>query len=162
MERRTFVRGIGAVTVAGALAGCSGGGNGDGDDEDDTTTNGDVATASVPSDVDSYLNENDARLYDGNAVDRTGQDTVTVSVGAGDQDYAFDPAAVKVSTGTTVEWAWGGNLSHNVVATDDTFASDQYTSPGVNFSYTFEEAGNYTYYCTPHRTQGMHGAIIVE
>ncbi|WP_253741587.1 halocyanin domain-containing protein [Halorientalis sp. IM1011] len=160
------MRGIGAVTVAGALAGCSGGGNGDGDGGGDTTTTsgdgGGEATASVPSEVDTYLNDNDARLYNGNAVDETGNDTVTVSVGAGEQNYAFDPAAVKISTGTTVEWAWGGDLQHNVVATDGTFESERYTSPGVNFSYTFEEAGNYTYYCTPHRQLGMHGAIIVE
>lgn len=172
MERRTFVRGIGAVTVAGALAGCSGGGDNGGDDGGDDgggnggTTDGNGgggSGASVPSEVDSYLNENDARGYDGSAEDLTGQDTVEISVGAGDQGYAFDPAAVVISAGTEVTWVWTGNGGqHNVVSTDDAFESERKSSSGATFSHTFEEAGNYTYFCQPHQALGMHAAVIVE
>ena len=165
MERRTFVRGIGAMTVAGALAGCSGGGNNGDGGGDDTPTDGSGGdeTVSAPSEVDSYLNENSAIGYDGNAVDMTGQDSIEISVGVGDLGYGFDPAAVVVSSGTEVVWVWTGNGgSHNVISNDDAFESDLQSSAGSTFSHTFEEAGNYTYYCNPHSANGMHGAVIVE
>lgn len=165
MQRRTFVRGIGAMTVAGALAGCSGGDGGDDGGDgggNDTTTSG-GGGASVPGEVDSYLNDNDANQYDGSAEDMTGQDTVEISVGAGEQGYAFDPAAVVVSAGTEVTWVWTGNGGqHNVVSNDDAFESERMGSAGSTFSHTFENAGNYTYYCVPHEALGMHAAVVVE
>ncbi len=166
MQRRTFVRGIGAMTVAGALAGCSGGGDGgdEGGDEggDDTTTSGDDS-ASVPGELDSYLNDNDANLYDGSAADMTGQDSVDISVGAGDQGYAFDPAVVVVSAGTEVNWVWTGNGGqHNIVANDGPFESERMSSAGSTFSFTFEDAGNYAYNCVPHQALGMYGGVVVE
>ncbi|WP_227738946.1 halocyanin domain-containing protein [Halorientalis pallida] len=158
------------MTVAGALAGCSGGGgggdgDGDGDDGGDDTTTGDGGgeTASVPGEVDSYLSDNGANGYEGNAADMTGQDSVEVSVGVGDLGYGFDPVAVVVSAGTEVTWVWTGNGgSHNVVSTDDAFESNLQSSAGATFSHTFEETGNYTYYCNPHSGNGMHAAVIVE
>ncbi|SDE71411.1 halocyanin domain-containing protein [Halorientalis regularis] len=155
------------MTVAGALAGCSGGGNNgdggdDGGDGNNTTTSG-GGGASVPGEVDTYLSDNDANGYDGSAADMTGQDTVEISVGAGDRGYAFDPAAAVVSAGTEVTWVWTGNGGqHNVVSTDDAFESERQSSAGATFAHTFEEAGNYTYYCVPHEALGMHGAVIVE
>ena len=35
-------------------------------------------------------------------------------------------------------------------------------SPGESFSTTFTEAGEYPYYCEPHRGAGMVGKVIVE
>ena len=55
----------------------------------------------------------------------------------------------------------GGN--HNVVAEHGTFDSGETVSEeGTTFEHTFEEAGTYTYVCTPHKTVGMKGAIHVE
>jgi len=162
VDRRTVLRGVGAVAVTGALAGCGGdsgggddGGDGGGDGGDD---GGDQAE--VPSEVDDYLSE--ANNYEGSAADETNSDSVSVDVGAGGQGIAFGPAAVRVSTGTTVTWEWTGNGgAHNVVAEDETFDSGSTQSDGT-FEYTFDEAGNYNYYCTPHKGSGMKGAIIVE
>ncbi len=158
MQRRRFVRGIGAVALAGALAGCSGGGDGA------ATGGGDGGdSASVPGEIDSYLNDNDANQYGGNAADMTGQDSVDISVGAGNQGYAFDPAAVVVSAGTEVNWVWTGNGGqHNIVADDGTFESERMSSAGSSFSHTFEDAGNYGYKCVPHQALGMYGAVVVE
>jgi halocyanin-like protein len=71
---------------------------------------------------------------------------------------------VAVSTGTTVVWEWTGEGgAHNVVAEDGTFDSGEtVTEAGTTFEYTFEEAGTYTYVCTPHEAVGMKGAVYVE
>ena len=54
-------------------------------------------------------------------VDRTGQSSVEVAVGAAGNggNFAFGPAAVKVSKGTKVVWEWNGKGgTHNVKATE--------------------------------------------
>ena len=77
-----------------------------------------------------------ANNFDGSVTDATGQDEVTVDVGAGD-GLAFGPAAVHVDNGATVVWEWTGEGgAHNVVANDETFNSGSATSSGT-FEYTF-------------------------
>ncbi|WP_253736765.1 halocyanin domain-containing protein [Halohasta salina] len=94
-------------------------------------------------------------------VDRTDRSAVTVDVGAGD-GFAFDPAAIRVSVGTTVRWEWTGRGGqHNVVEEDGVFESEYYFDEGETFSHTFGEPGVYRYVCTPHQTQGMLGAVEV-
>ncbi len=161
MDRRTVLRGAGALAVSGVLAGC--GGDNGGDNGDDETDDGNGDENGVPSEVSSYLDG--ANNFDGSVVDETDADSVTVMVGAGSGNLAFDPAAVRISTGTTVTWEWTGNGGgHNVVAEDGTFTSgEEYVSEaGFTYDYTFEEAGNYNYYCTPHKGSGMKAAVIVE
>lgn len=151
LSRRRFVHGTGAVLAVSALAGCgSDGGNGNGDGGD------------VPQAIDDHLSE--ANEYDGSMTDETGTNEVTVTVGAGD-GLAFDPAAVRVSVGTNVQWEWTGQGgTHNVAATEDSdgdFQSSLHDEAGQHFEQTFDEAGNYLYVCEPHQTQGMKGAVEV-
>jgi serine/threonine-protein kinase len=159
-DRRTFLAAAGATAATVALAGCSGGG----DDDDDG--NGGSGSADVPSEVDTYLSDNNAKNYDGSAVDETGSDSVSVTVGAGSAGLAFGPAAVIVSPGTEVTWEWSGEGgAHNVESTESPteFRSGEPVNSSSNtFSRTFESAGNYMYQCYPHRGAGMHGAIIVQ
>lgn len=101
-----------------------------------------------------------ANNFEGTA-DRTDRDTVSVAVGAG-QGLAFDPAALRITTGTTVRWEWTGRgASHNVHEETGVFESEYYFEEGETFEYTFEEPGVYRYVCDPHRTQGMIGAVDV-
>ncbi len=94
-------------------------------------------------------------------VDRTGQSTVEVAVGGGD-GLAFVPAAVEVSTGTTVVWRWTGRGGrHNVAAESGAFESEYYVAEGQTFERTFSEAGVVKYYCAPHRAAGMLGVVEV-
>lgn len=164
LDRRTVLRGAGALAVSGVLAGCGGGSDDGGDDNgDDGDTEGGDGGSDIPSEVSNYLS--DANNYDGSVVDETGSDSVTVDVGAGDNGFAFGPAAVRISTGTEVTWEWTGRgAGHNVVAEDETFTSgDEYVAEeGHTYSYTFEEAGNYNYYCVPHQGSGMLASVIVE
>jgi halocyanin-like protein len=98
--------------------------------------------------------------YNGKTADLTGQDSVTVDVGVGN-GFLFGPAAINVDTGTTVTWEWTGQGgAHNVVAEDETFNSGSTMSSGT-YGYTFEEAGVYQYYCSPHKGVGMKGVVAV-
>jgi halocyanin-like protein len=97
-------------------------------------------------------------------VDRQGEREVTVTVGASGNGgaFAYEPAAVRVSPGTRVVWEWTGDGSlHDVAAVDGTFASDLLGRDGDTFAATVE-AGTYRYYCTPHRSFGMKGAVVVR
>ncbi|MFB6308407.1 MAG: halocyanin domain-containing protein [Haloarculaceae archaeon] len=98
-------------------------------------------------------------------VDKTGSSEVTVQVGVpnGGQPFGFGPAAVHVDTGTTVKWEWTGEGGgHNVVGQgNDLDSGSTVAEPGVHYEYTFEESGIYKYYCAPHQSLGMKGAVVV-
>lgn len=101
--------------------------------------------------------------YEG-TVDRTGEETVTVSVGAGDNGLLFEPPAIQVDPGTTVLWEWTGEGGgHNVSEEDSTFESETMDAEGDNFEHTFEDAEGeiFRYVCTPHEALGMVGAVAV-
>ena len=94
-------------------------------------------------------------------VDRTGEATVTVAVGA-DGGFSFAPAHVRIDAGTTVVWEWTGyGGGHNVYAVDGSFASDLVAGSGHAFERTFEAPGTVEYVCTPHQTRGMRGTVAV-
>lgn len=143
-RRRTVLTVVagGLAATAGCLGGSTSGGSSTGED----------------APYDGWLDN--ANGFEETA-DRTGADQTTVSVGA-DSGYAFDPAAISVTTGTEVRWEWtdlGGG--HNVVDEDGAFESEILTGEGETFSHTFEEPGVYKYACTPHRSQGMLGVVEV-
>ena len=97
-------------------------------------------------------------------VDRRGQSTVEIAVGAAGNGgaFAFDPVAVRVDPGTEVVWTWtGGGGSHNVVAEDGSFASDYHSDQGATFAHVADAAGVYPYACAPHKAMGMKGALVV-
>jgi len=167
MRRRQLLGGIGTIVTAGALAGCSTETADDTDTEGDggatpteapgTTSGGDGG--SVPSEVSEYLSN--TSNFDGSLADETGSDSVSVTVG-GDAGLLFTPAAIRVSTGTTVTWEWGGGF-HNVVAEDGAFDSgDPVSDESTTFEHEFTESGTYLYKCEPHEMQGMKGAVVVE
>ena len=120
----------------------------------------------VPTDIDDYLSEGEARLYEGTIADYTGQDEVVVDVGAGDIGFAFAPPAIRVDAGTTVVWEWTGEGgAHNVVSEDASAtqfnSGDPIDEQGYTFEQTFESAGIQLYYCTPHKANGKIGGIEV-
>jgi len=105
----------------------------------------------------------DANNYDG-TVDMTGEDEVTVEVGAGENALAFGPPAVHVDVGTTVVFEWTGEGgTHNVVEreTGERYGSDLAGEAGTRYPITFESDGISTYVCSPHSSVGMKGAVVV-
>ncbi|MFC6785981.1 halocyanin domain-containing protein [Halobaculum halobium] len=160
--RRRLLAAVGATGVAAALSGCIGGGGtggGSGGSSGDGGGGGGGGGSDGTTRYDGWLA--DANGYDGEAVDRTGDDEVTVAVGAGD-GLAYDPVAVRVSPGTTVTWEWSGMGSrHNVVDDDGRFESAYYAAEGATFSREFADPGVAKYYCTPHENLGMVGVVEV-
>lgn len=167
LDRRTVLKTAGSATFAAPfLAGCgsnadSNGGNGsDGNGDDGGSTDGD-AGGEKPS-FDGWMEDVDN--YDA-VVDQTGNDGVTVIVGAeaNGGNFGFEPPVIRISTGTTVTWEWNGlGGQHNVAAENGDFESDLTDEEGHTFSETFDEAGTYKYACTPHKGVGMKGVVIVE
>jgi len=162
-DRRKVLAATGVALSVG-LAGCGGGGGDDNGGDNGGENGGDGGNGAESPDA--YLSDNDANNYDGNVADETGSDSVTVMVGAGDGGYAFDPAAVQVDSGTEVTWEWTGNGGgHNVVGDQQPEevldSGEQVSEEGNTYSETLETTGTYGYYCSPHRGNGMYGAVEV-
>jgi len=106
---------------------------------------------------------------DGGYQDLRGQSEVTVEVGASGNggNLAFAPAGIWVDPGTTVVWEWTGEGGgHNVVSDSGPASFDSgaaVAEAGTTFEHTFPEAeaGITTYYCSPHESLGMLGAVAV-
>ncbi len=75
------------------------------------------------------------------------------------QNYAFDPGNLTVKTGTTVTWTNMDSVNHTVTSDTGLFDSGE-LGKGGTFSYTFDKAGVYTYYCIPHHAR-MQGTVTV-
>jgi plastocyanin len=79
------------------------------------------------------------------------------------EDNYFDPAQVTVEPGTTVTWVQNGNNSHTTTSYDGLWDSGLLPGgSGQTFSYTFDEAGTYDYFCIPHEDLGMVGTVTVS
>ena len=85
-------------------------------------------------------------------------------------DNRFEFTEIKISVGGSVTWVGAGRSSHNSVdadgawSTEDVFGSlDQFE--GDEAAITYNEAGEYTFFCTYHgNAEGgeMAGVLIVE
>jgi halocyanin-like protein len=149
--RRSIVLSTGTLALT-ALAGCSGSGSTDTESggSDGGSGSTDTESGGGTAGCDGWLSN--VGNYDGG-----------VGASGNGGNFAFDPAAVRVSTGTTVVWEWTGQgAQHNVAADGGGFESGMSAEEGYTFEHTFSEAGTYEYVCTPHRTLGMKGVVVVE
>jgi plastocyanin len=97
------------------------------------------------------------------------QSSEEVIVGPGGE-LVYEPAELFITPGTTVNFAWESD-NHNIVVDSqpegagwegtEGGAGDLYNE-GHEYSYTFETMGTHEYYCAPHLTSGMVGAITVN
>jgi plastocyanin len=79
----------------------------------------------------------------------------------------FSPADVTIQVGQTVEWVWpSGAVGHNVTPDDtEPTSSGPVVSGPETYSFTFNTAGTYNFYCVAHGTPGgggMSGTVTVE
>lgn len=98
-------------------------------------------------------------------------------------DFAFDPATLTISSGTIVRWVNDSDVGHTVTAYEDRipteaayFATGGFESEtaarndvsggllatGDTYEHTFDITGTYEYVCIPHESSGMTGTVIVE
>ena len=63
----------------------------------------------------------------------------------------YEPAAVTVTKGQTVEWDWVDNGAQHSVSSDDNTTFDSgLCSAGAKFFVTFNSAGDFKYHCSIH------------
>jgi LPXTG-motif cell wall-anchored protein len=74
-------------------------------------------------------------------------------------DFQFTPAQITIDQGDTVTWTNSGPSAHSATAPDGSFDTGILPS-GQSGSHTFNEAGTFSYICTPH--PNMHGTIVVR
>jgi plastocyanin len=73
-------------------------------------------------------------------------------------DNDFDPRDLTIKPGARVTWKHEGRVAHDVTDENNAFESGTMRR-GDEFSLTFEDAGEYFYYCTLHHA--MRGTIRV-
>ncbi|WP_433379177.1 cupredoxin domain-containing protein [Actinoplanes sp. CA-142083] len=74
-------------------------------------------------------------------------------------NFAFTPATLTVSPGTSVTWKFDDSTEHTVTADDNSFNS-QPMGAGQTYEHTFATAGTLSYHCSIHPF--MKGSIEVR
>lgn len=91
-----------------------------------------------------------------------GAATVQVTLGA--DGPVFSPENVTIHPGDTVQWTWDGDHGHSVTSGNGSpsglFDTGVHRAP-YKFSFTFQNAGTFPYYCQLHFEVGMKGVVQV-
>jgi plastocyanin len=68
------------------------------------------------------------------------------------EDYAFNPKTIRVKVGSTVKWTNKDQARHDVMPDNpsEDFKASELLAKGESYSFTFNKAGTYTYFCSPH------------
>jgi plastocyanin len=74
-------------------------------------------------------------------------------------NFSFSPKEITVAAGTTITWVNHDDVPHTVVSPDKKFRSKALDTDD-QFSFTFTDAGTYSYFCSVHPM--MTGKIIVK
>ena len=74
-------------------------------------------------------------------------------------NFSFGPQTLTVAVGATVTWTNRDDIPHTVVSTDGVFKS-KVRDTDEKFSYTFDKAGTYPYFCSIHPKRT--GTVVVQ
>lgn len=74
-------------------------------------------------------------------------------------NFVFGPQSITVPAGTTVTWTNKDDIPHTIVSTDGVFKS-KVRDTDESFSYKFDKAGTYSYFCSVHPK--MTGKVVVQ
>jgi plastocyanin len=74
------------------------------------------------------------------------------------KNFAFSPAMITVTAGSTVVWTNADSIQHDITFDGGSIASSV-LNHNDTFSHTFPTAGTYQYICSIHPF--MHGTVIV-
>src|ERR1700688_1798792 len=74
-------------------------------------------------------------------------------------NFVFGAQTLTVPVGTTVTWTNSDDIPHTSVSTEGVFKS-KVLDTDEKFSYKFDKAGTYPYYCTIHPK--MTGTVVVQ
>ena len=74
-------------------------------------------------------------------------------------DFSFAPATITINQGDTVTWTNNGPTPHSATADNGSFDTGIFPA-GQSRTHTFNEAGSFQYFCTPH--PDMRGTVVVQ
>jgi len=97
----------------------------------------------------------------GETVDATGKEELELEI----NDFIFQETIVTVSKGTKVTWTNKGSAQHDVTSDESSpnkGLESELLANGESYSFTFDEAGTYNYFCTPHPAQMKAVIEVVE
>ena len=123
-----------------------------------------ISTRLLPGvyELECYVADHDERGMETRLVVSEDAPLVAVTEAApgrvGIEGFAFHPEGTEVPAGTEVTWRNEDAAEHTVTADDGTFGSDP-LGRGQSFSFTFDRAGEYAYFCAIH--PAMRGTIRV-
>jgi plastocyanin len=77
------------------------------------------------------------------------------------ENFAFGPDAITVKKGTKVTWTNKDSTKHTVTPDEEggAFEGSELLAQDESYSFTFDQAGTYTYHCQPHPE--MTGTVVV-
>jgi len=74
--------------------------------------------------------------------------------------FAFNPASITISAGTTVIWTNQDSAPHRIISDSGNELGSGSISTGQTYTHTFENPGTYDYHCSIHPS--MKGEIVVQ
>ncbi len=98
------------------------------------------------------------------SVNPAAAETVTVKMGSDGGQLVFEPKVVTIKVGDTNKWVNNKAFPHNIVFDGHEELSHKKLAqkPKAELESTFNEAGEFAYYCSPHRGAGMQGKVVVQ
>lgn len=118
--------------------------------------------ASAPKEVAAPAPQNDTSQNQATEENANVNQTTPAEISKVDiTNSAFTPATVTVKKGTTVTWTNKDTIKHTVTPDEETadFKGSELLAQEATYSWTFDKAGTYTYYCQPH--PDMKGTVVV-
>jgi len=79
-------------------------------------------------------------------------------------NLVFEPNDITINAGDTIHFVNGMLPPHNIIVEgrEDLSREALMFSPGESQDITFSDAGDYTFFCAPHKGAGMTGTIHVN
>jgi plastocyanin len=77
-------------------------------------------------------------------------------------DFAYEPDDFTATAGEPVKWKNTGDAPHTVTFDEEGIEDSGNIEAGAELSRTFEDAGEFTYFCSIHGKDRMSGTVTVE
>ena len=119
--------------------------------------NGDGTTVVSVYLTESYGEKESGEALEGTAAAQEAGTAVAVDI----SNLAYNPPTLEIEVGDTVTWTNNDTVPHTVTQKPSGSGFQSGTlKPGESFSFTFDTAGTFDYYCEFHA--GMAGQVIVS
>ena len=76
------------------------------------------------------------------------------------ENFRYSPQNLEINVGETVTWINKDNAKHTVTSEDEGPLNSILLPKEETYSYTFNELGEFDYYCVPHPY--MKGTVVVN